>query len=190
MSRDKKTNHPFLIYCFFPLFYQFVIDKEAEAYMKENEKVMKPPTDLKEMCDDLKVCGRREFSHLVRLRHKYQYLEDSKAKKVEQEERKLKKEQEQAENEMDEDAKIDAELEKTMQRIEKEKKRLAKKERTAALKSDLRKKMSVIATTTLDNDEDLQMSKGLWDKLHEKGFEGIGEESSKDGSSDSDNKSD
>lgn len=138
---------------FFRLFLQFVIDKEAEAYMKENEKVMKPPSDLDQMCEDLKVCGRREFSHLVRLRHKYQYLEESKARAVEAEERKAKKEIEEAE--VDEDAKIDAELEKTMLRIEKEKKRLAKKERINAQKSDLRKKMSVIATTTLDNDEDL-----------------------------------
>lgn len=33
---------------------------------------MKTPTDLQAMCDDLKLCGRREYSHLIRLRHKYQ----------------------------------------------------------------------------------------------------------------------
>ena len=63
----------------------------------------------------------------------------------------------------DEDAKIDRELEETMKRIAKDKKRQAKKEKVLADKSDLRKKMSVIATTTLDNDEDLTMSRKLWD---------------------------
>jgi len=63
----------------------------------------------------------------------------------------------------DEEAKIDRELEETMKRIAKDKKRQAKKEKVLADKSDLRKKMSVIATTTLDNDEDLTMSRKLWD---------------------------
>jgi len=52
-----------------------------------------------------------------------------------------------------------------MKRIEKEKKRAAKKEKIAADKSELRKKMSVIATTTLDNDEDLLMSRRLWEEV-------------------------
>ena len=77
----------------------------------------------------------------------------------------------------DEDAKIDRELEETMRRIEKDKKRAAKKEKIIADKSELRKKMSVIATTTLDNDEDLLMSRKLWDDLQKKGFEGVGEKS-------------
>jgi hypothetical protein len=50
-----------------------------------------------------------------------------------------------------------------MKRIAKDKKRQAKKEKVLADKSELRKKMSVIATTTLDNDEDLAMSRKLWD---------------------------
>ena len=37
--------------------------------------------------------------------------------------------------------------------------------------------MSVIATTTLDNDEDLMMSRRLWDDIRKKGFEGAGEKS-------------
>lgn len=61
--------------------------------------------------------------------------------------------------------------------MEKEKKRLAKKEKIASDKSELRKKMSVIATTTLDNDEDLLMSRKLWDDIRKKGFEGAGEKS-------------
>lgn len=40
--------------------------------------------------------------------------------------------------------------------------------------------MSVIATTTLDNDEDLMMSRKLWDDIRKKGFEGVGEKSDDD----------
>ena len=76
--------------------------------------------------------------------------------------------------------------------MEKEKKRIAKKEKIAADKSELRKKMSVIATTTLDNDEDLLMSRRLWDEVQKKGFDGVGEKSdeeSDDGSAESDEES-
>jgi len=41
--------------------------------MKEN-KEMKPPADLQAICDDIKVCGRREMSLLIRMRHKFQEL--------------------------------------------------------------------------------------------------------------------
>jgi len=49
--------------------------------------------------------------------------------------------------------------------MEKEKKRIAKKERELATKQEFRKKMSVIAATTLDNDEDLTLDRKTWDKL-------------------------
>jgi len=42
--------------------------------------------------------------------------------------------------------------------MEQEKKRRAKKEKIQADKSDLMKKMSVIASNSLDNDEDLHLS--------------------------------
>lgn len=54
-------------------------------------KDLKAPSDLTEMCDDLKVCGRREFQELLKLRYKYQVsLERKKmaikdAKKAEEE---------------------------------------------------------------------------------------------------------
>jgi hypothetical protein len=32
---------------------------------------LKPPSDLEEMCKDLKTCGRRELSDLLKLRYKY-----------------------------------------------------------------------------------------------------------------------
>ena len=135
---------------------------------------MKAPLDFQAICDDLKVCGRREYGLLIRMRHKYQEIIKQAAKKVNDAEKARLKELEEPE---DEDAKIDRELEETMKRMEKEKKRLAKKEKVAQDKSDLRKKMSVIATTTLDNDEDLLMSRKLWDDVRAKGFENAGEKS-------------
>ena len=60
---------------------------------------------------------------------------------------------------------VDRELEETIKRMEKDKKRLAKKEREAAVKQDIRTKMSVIAATTLDNDEDLTLDRKTWEKL-------------------------
>ena len=45
-------------------------------------------------------------------------------------------------------------------------KRAAKKDREQKAKSDLRHKMSVIATTTgIDNDEELNMPSRLWDEV-------------------------
>ena len=145
---------------------------------------MKPPNDLQLICDDLKVCGRREYGILIRMRHKFQMLL-ARALKAHEDAAKKRKELEGGEPPSeDEDAKIDRELEETMKRMEKEKKRAAKKEKIAADKSELRKKMSVIATTTLNNDEDLMMPRKLWDKLHQKGFEAIEENSEDDDDAD------
>lgn len=142
---------------------------------------MKTPDDLQIICDDLKVCGRREMGLLIKMRHKYQQITEKIVKAAADEEAAIKKANEEPE---DEDAKIDRELEETMKRMERDKKRQAKKEKIASDKTELRKKMSVIATTTLDNDEDLMMSRKLWDDVRNKGFDGVGEKS--DESSDSD----
>ena len=143
------------------------------------------PGDLQIICDDLKVCGRREMGLLIRLRHKYQMLLGRAQKALADEESaKIKA----AEDPEDEDTKIDRELEETMKRMEKEKKRAAKKEKILADKSELRKKMSVIATTTLDNDEDLFMSRKLWDDVRRKGFEGVGDKSDNDDTSEEEEK--
>jgi len=56
--------------------------------------------------------------------------------------------------------------------MEKNKKRAAKKERELKQKSDLRQKMSVIATSTgIDNDEELHLPQRLWDEIRESGLE-------------------
>ena len=146
---------------------------------------MKVPADLQTMCDDLKVCGRAEFAKLIRLRHKYENILKRRAQAaVDEEVAKAKA----AEEPEDEDARIDRELEETMKRVEKEKKRQAKKEKVLNDKSELRKKMSVIATTTLDNDEDLLMSRKLWDSVRDKGFDAAGEKSEESSDSDEERK--
>lgn len=40
--------------------------------------------------------------------------------------------------------------------------------------------MSVIASSGLENDEDMHLPQKLWDDLHTKGFDGIGEKSDDD----------
>ena len=56
--------------------------------------------------------------------------------------------------------------------MEREKKRAAKKEREIKAKSDLRQKMSVIATANnIYNDEELHLNPRIWEEIHEKGFE-------------------
>jgi hypothetical protein len=74
-----------------------------------------------------------------------------------------------------------------MIRMDRDKKRVAKKERELKAKSDLRQKMSVIATTTgIDNDEELNLSRKLWASVHENGFDGIGLADSEDNGMSSD----
>ena len=47
------------------------------------------------------------------------------------------------------------ELDETIKRVEREKKKAQKKEKLKDAKQDIRKKMSVIAASSLNNDEDL-----------------------------------
>lgn len=58
-------------YEFLTKFNQFTIDSQAAQFLKEHPKDMKPPVDFAQICDDLKVCGRREFGLLIRMRHKF-----------------------------------------------------------------------------------------------------------------------
>ena len=43
---------------------------------------MKVPSDLQQICEDLKVCGRREMGILIKLRHKYQTVVEKMAKAI------------------------------------------------------------------------------------------------------------
>jgi len=138
-------------------FNKFTISEEA----KEAIKGQKVPGDLDSICSDLKVCGRREFSELLKLRLKYVHNIE-KANKEEKEKNwqanhpVVEKTQEQLE------AEVDKELEDTIARVERTKKREAKKEREREQKQDMRKKMSVIAATSINNDEDLQLDRKTW----------------------------
>ena len=84
---------------------------------------------------------------------------DKEIKEKKEEERKARQAELGPREETDEDEKLDKELEDMIQKIERDKKRQTKKDRVLAVKSDLRTKMSVIATTTIDNDEELYMNK-------------------------------
>ena len=70
----------------FLLLFQFDIDNEAAQFFKDNPKEMKLPIDLQQICDDLKVCGRREMGILIRLRHKYHSVLEKQAKVLADEE--------------------------------------------------------------------------------------------------------
>ena len=145
--------------------------------------MFKVPEDFEEMLQDIKVLGRREAGILLRMNHKYQNIlndvkvaEDKKTKALEEEAKALEP--------VDEDALLDQQLEATLHRIQREKKRVEKKERVLKAKSDLRKKMSVIASSGVDgDDEDLHLSQKLWDKVRAKGFDKVGEKSDDDDSS-------
>ncbi len=126
--------------------------------------------------------GRSDLSKLLTMRHKFQAA--AKAEERAQEPAK-------AEAALSDEAAIERELDEAMARMERERKRAAKKERELKAKSDLRQKMSVIATTTgIDNDEELNLNRRLWAQVHETGFEGIGLADSEDNGLSSDSDSD
>jgi len=62
---------------------------------------------------------------------------------------------------------VDKELEEAIRRLEKDKKRQQKKEREREAKQDLRKKMSVIASTSINNDDELTLDRKTWEKLRQ-----------------------
>ena len=144
---------------------QFIIDEKAKA---EAFTRVHPPEDLDLICNDLKVCGRRELFNLLKFRHKYQRLVDQDRKKSKAESEKLEKElnkkDEPTENDLEDQN--DKELEETIKRVEKERKRQEKKERERKVKSELRAKMSVIASTDIYNqNDDVLFDKRTLEKL-------------------------
>lgn len=106
----------------------------------------------------MKVCGRRELFSLLKFRHKYQRLVDIDRKQQKQEADKAEKAAKRAAEGEKDDAELEAEndkeLEETIKRVEKERKKQEKKERERKVKSELRAKMSVIATTDIYNQND------------------------------------
>jgi len=146
-------------------FNKFILSAEATAAIDG----LKAPKDLSHMCDDLKTCGRREFSELLKLRYKYhlRIADANKDQKAAQQEASPELTQEQLE------AKVDRELEQTIKQVERAQKRRMKKERERDQKQDLRKKMSVIASTNLNEDLELELDQRTRDKLKTMDLEDI-----------------
>ena len=60
---------------------------------------------------------------------------------------------------------VDKELEETLKKVERDKKKALKKEKEREAKQDVRTKMSVIASSTINADEELTLDKKTWDRL-------------------------
>lgn len=124
-----------------------------------------PPRDLEVICGDLKVCGRGELFSLLKYRTKFQATQESEKKKA----RKAKSdasgrvEKELTPEELEEQT--NKELEETIKRVEKERRKQEKKERERKAKADLRQKMSVIASTDHNQNDDVLFDRRTLEKL-------------------------
>mmetsp|Transcript_20614 Transcript_20614/g.19593 ORF Transcript_20614/g.19593 Transcript_20614/m.19593 type:complete len:149 (+) Transcript_20614:346-792(+) len=128
-------------YEFLSTYNKFTIDPKA----KETFKVVAPPADLVNLCEDIRVLGKGDLHTLLKYRYKHN-LWKQKQLKSQKEEGKSQREEEKGE-EQDIDEQIDRELEESIKRHEKDRKKLAKKEKVKQQKSSLRQKMSVIASS-------------------------------------------
>jgi len=140
----------------------FTIGPEAQAAI---DKVMKGKIDFKTICDDLKVCGRKEFSDLLRLRLLFNASISNENRIANEKKRADIEAAKPPKTEEELEAEVDKELEQTMQKFEKMKKRAAKKQREIEAKQEIRKKMSVIAASTINNDDEMTLDAKTWDKL-------------------------
>lgn len=140
-------------------FNKFLIDDAAQKVLD----TLKCPSDLKIIVEDLKVAGRREYSVLLKLKYAHDLDIQNKRRAINDAKREAIPVVEKTEEELE--AEVDKELEATIAKVEREKKRQAKKARERDAKQDMRKKMSVIAATAINNDEDLTLDKRTWQKL-------------------------
>jgi hypothetical protein len=100
---------------------------------------------------------------MLKLRYKYNVLQDRKKK-----EEKQKRKEEEGEKEMTQEQLeklVDRELEQTLKKVEQQ--RELKKQREREAKQDVRTKMSVIASSTINQDDELMLDKKTWDRLKE-----------------------
>jgi len=144
---------------------QFLIDGRAKAEVFPR---VSPPEELELICQDVKVCGRRELFALLKFRHKYQRLLDQDRKKLKQQQEEAEKAAapRQEKNESELEAEEDKELEATIARVERERKKQEKRERERRVKAELRAKMSVIASTDIYNqNDDVLFDRKTLDKL-------------------------
>lgn len=99
------------------------------------------------------------------MRHSYNVMIDKKIKEIEDHNKASIPVVEKTQEELEAD--VDRELDKILEKVEAKKKRQLKKQKELDAKQDYRKKMSVIAATAIDNDDELRLDKKTWDKLKE-----------------------
>lgn len=150
-------------YEFLATYNKFNIDEKA----KELFKKVPPPPELETSCMDIKVCGKRELHNILKYRYRHNTTQDKEKKK----EKELIRKQNTVQKELTEEeleAKIDKELEDAIKKVEKDKKRMEKKDRVKKGKSELRQKMSVIASSNIHNENDeVMIDKRTFEKLQE-----------------------
>jgi AdoMet-dependent rRNA methyltransferase SPB1 len=103
-------------------------------------KGLKLPKDLEIICDDIKTCGRKELSDLLKLRLNYLNRIEKANRDENDKAREERRAAEGPKTEEQLEAEVDKELEMTIQKLEKNKKRAAKKQREIDIKQDIRKK--------------------------------------------------
>ena len=140
-------------------FNKFIITDEFKEALKDIRK----PAELELICADLKVCGRKEFSDLLKMRHSYNVNIDKKIKEIDEARKGYIPVAVKTEEQLE--AGVDRELDKVLAKVEAKKKRDLKKKKEEDAKQDYRNKMSVIAATAIDNDEDLRLDKRTWETL-------------------------
>lgn len=157
-------------YSFLSSYNRFKIDDKSLELFKTEA----PPKEMDLICADIKLCGKGEMSKLLKYRFTVKKHEEAERKKVNEAKKALIKIPEKTEEDIEND--IDAEIELTIKRLEKDKKRAEKKQKTKDLKSDIRKKMSVIAGMTVDggNDEGVFSKKMLHKLQNEVDMEELG----------------
>lgn len=141
-------------------------------------KVTPSKEDLGELCQDIKVLGKREMSIL--LNYRYKYIHNlAKARKAEKD---LANQVPKSEpTEADLEAQNEKELEDTIKRVEKDRKKQEKKERERKVKGDLRQKMSVIASSDIHNQtDDVLFDKRTFERLQDVDIEDLDYENDSD----------
>ncbi|CDW82321.1 pre-rrna processing protein ftsj3 [Stylonychia lemnae] len=152
-------------YVFLSAYNKFKIDDKT----KDIFKTQPPPDEIFIICDDLKVCGRRELFSILKYRNKYQNTMEQQRKKAKSIMDKQNKELNKKEpTEAELEAIADKELEETIKRVEKERKRQDKREKIKKAKSEFRQKMSVIASTDIYNmNDEVLFDRRTLEKLHD-----------------------
>jgi hypothetical protein len=79
-------------------------------------KDTKKPAELELICEDLKVCGRKEFSDLLKMRHVYNVSIDKKIKEIDEAKKAAIPVPEKTEEELE--AEVDKELDRVLAKVE------------------------------------------------------------------------